>query len=162
MEFELLISLTSLILVTTLAVYVYRIHRRLNILIHAVRGKSVVKVLSALRMSKKRRKRYMVFEVISDKEINSGLLDYEVRAAFRKLFGELHLARAAIAIQYFNSKTNMGVIKYSHLYKYKLLTSLGVVRKVGDVKVNIIPLKTTGTLRKALKYVKAKESFIKE
>ncbi|MEM2444817.1 MAG: Rpp14/Pop5 family protein [Sulfolobales archaeon] len=162
MEYELLISLISLMLTITLAIYVYRVERRLGLITEAIKSKSIMKVVNTLKMGKRLRKRYMIFEVISEKEINSGLLEYEIRASFRRLFGELHLARAALALQYFNSKSSIGVIKHSHIYRYKLLASLGVVRKVGDFKVMIIPLRITGTLKKALEYVKVKEGSIKK
>lgn len=158
MQFELLISLISLMLVATLFIYVYRVSRRLGLLLQAVKGRTIAKMLTALKSGGRRRKRYMIFELVSSKEVSAGLLEYEVRAAFRKLFGEVHLARAALSIQYFNNQLNIGVIKYSHTYKYKVLAALGVTKRIGDAKVMVIPLRTTGSLRRALKYIKKKEA----
>lgn len=160
MQFELLISLISLMLVATLFVYVYRVSRKLGLLLQAVSGKTIAKMLTALKSGGRRRKRYMVFELVSSKEVSTGLLEYEVRAAFRKLFGDVHLARAALSIQYFNNQLSIGIIKYSHTYRCKVLAALGVTRRVGDAKVMVIPLRTTGSLRKALRYVKKKEAGI--
>ncbi|MEM1601177.1 MAG: Rpp14/Pop5 family protein [Sulfolobales archaeon] len=157
MQFELLISLISLMLVVTLFIYVYRVSRKLGLLLQAVRGRTIAKMLATLKSGGRRRKRYMVFELVSSKEVSAGLLEYEVRSAFKKLFGEVHLARAALSIQYFNNQLNIGVIKYSHTYRYKVLAALGVTRRVGDAKVMVIPLRTTGSLRRALRYVKKME-----
>lgn len=161
MEFELTISLISLTLAIMLAIYTYRMGRKLELLLNAVNSKAVVKALTALRARRKPRRRYMVFELISDREVSAGLLEYEVRNTFKKLFGEVHLARAALTIQYFNNQLNIGIIKYSHMYRYKVLAVLGVMRKVGDVRVVTIPLRTTSSLKKALKYVRSMEASMR-
>ncbi len=155
--FELIISLISLTLAVMLAVYTYRVSRKLELLLNAVRGKTIAKMITALRVRRKRRKRYMVFELMSDREVSAGLLEYEIRNTFKKLFGEVHLVRAALAVQYFNNQSNIGVIKYSHMYRYKVLAVLGVVRRVGDAKVMAVPLRTTSSLKRALKYVRSVE-----
>ncbi len=162
MQAELLLSLISIILAAMLAVYVYRMSRKLSLLLQAVNSKTLAKMLATLKRSGRRRKRYMIFEVVSDKEVSAGLLEYEVRAVFRKLFGDMHLARASLSIQYFDNRLNVGIIKFSHLYRHKTLAALGVMRTVGDAKVMIIPLRTTGSLRKALKYVKSREVTVRK
>lgn len=161
MEFELIISLISLVVALTLAVYMYRMDRRLKMLTNAVSSKLIIKVLNTLKSKRRLRKRYMVFEVLSNKRVGKGDLEHEIRNTFKKIFGDIQLARASISLTYYDENLSIGVIKFTHIYKYKVLASLGVIKNVGDTKVLIIPLRTTGSLRKALKYIKDKEQFIK-
>ena len=49
MEFELVISLISLVVALTLAVYTYRMDRRLKMLTNAVSSKLIIKVLNTLK-----------------------------------------------------------------------------------------------------------------
>ncbi len=156
-----MISLISLVVVLTLAIYMYRVDRKLKMLTNAVSSKLIIKVLNTLKSKRKLRKRYIVFEVLSSKSVGKGELEQEVRNTFKKIFGDIHLARASISLSYYDENLNIGVIKFTHIYKYKVLASLGVVKSVRDTKVLIIPLRITGSLRKALKYIKDKEQFIK-
>jgi len=159
MDINFVLSLSSLILSVSLALFIYVLYRRISLILQAINGKAVEKVIKAVKNSRKLRKRYMIFEVISDKDIDKNLLEDSIRNSFNSMFGKVHLARASLTIPYYDSKLRIGVLKFTHVYKYKVLTTLGIVRSVGNAKVLLVPIRTTGTLKKALKYLKSKSSM---
>jgi len=159
MDINFVLSLSSLILSVSLALFIYVLYRRISLILQAVNGKAVEKVIKAVKSSRKLRKRYMIFEVISDKDIDKNLLEDSIRNSFSSMFGKVHLARASLTIPYYDSKLRIGVLKFTHVYKYKVLTTLGIVRSVGNAKVLLVPIRTTGTFKKALKYLKSKSSM---
>ncbi len=156
-----LTELLSLIALTTSLVALlqfYKINSRIEALFQAISSKVILKVLRSRRLRKKLRKRYMVFEVISDGTPDKSSLESEIKGVFKNLFGEIHLTAASLAIQYYDSRLRMGILKFTHRYRYKVLAALGLVKRVGSVKVLIVPVRTTGTYKKALKYINERYS----
>jgi len=155
MDISFMLSLFSLVLSISIALFLYVLYRRISLLFQVINSKSAMKIIKALKSRRKLRKRYMIFEVISDGDVDKNLLENEIRNSFNGMFGKIHLARASISIPYYDSKLKVGVLKFTHMYRYKVLATLGLVRNVGNVKVFLIPIRTTGTLKKTLKYLKS-------
>lgn len=159
MDLTELLSSTALITSLVTLLLLYRINNKVKTLFQAISSKVILKVLKTRRLRRKLRKRYMVFEVISDGTLDKNSLESEIRIVFKDLFGEIHLTTASLAIQYYDSRLKAGILKFTHRYKYKVLATLGLVKRVGNVKVLIVPVRTTGTYRKALKYINERYSM---
>ncbi|WP_292320560.1 Rpp14/Pop5 family protein [Caldisphaera sp.] len=100
---------------------------------------------------KKSRKRYLVFEIATSKQIDPGLLENAIREKYKELFGATNLADSYLKLIYFNNVTNRGIIRIKHIYVDYLLSSLSLLRKIDNNDILIIPIKTSGTINKAKK-----------
>lgn len=151
-----IVSLSTIIVLLVLTSFMYVLNKKVKLLYQAINSKTILKVLRLSSLRRRLRKRYMIFEVLSDGYLRRDELEKELRNTFKNLFGELHLIRSSISIQYYDERLRIGVLKYNHVYKFKILVALGLVRRVGSSKTMLIPIRTTGTLRKALTYIKKK------
>lgn len=150
------IFLSTITVLLVLILFTYMLNRRVKLLYQAIGSKAVLKVLRSSALKRRLRKRYMIFEVLSEGYLRRDELEKELRSTFRNLFGELHLARSSLSIQYYDERLRIGILKYNHVYRFKVLVALGLIRRVGSLKTMLIPIRTTGTLRRALTYVRKK------
>jgi ribonuclease P/MRP protein subunit POP5 len=100
---------------------------------------------------KKPRKRYLVFEIASSKQIDAGLLENAIREKYKELFGTTNLADSYLKLIYFNNVTNRGIIRIKHIYIDYLISSLALLRKIDNNDILIIPIRTSGTINRAKK-----------
>ena len=99
----------------------------------------------------KLRKRYIVFAVISQTRYSKKDLSEAIRTTFKHLFGEAILVKADPYIVYYDPGVMRGVIRVSHIYKNHVLAVLSLIPRITGLDALIIPLKTTGTIKKARK-----------
>lgn len=95
------------------------------------------------------RKRYVVFSIVSSEELDKHLVERAIRGQYRKYFGELHLVKADPQLIYFDQKLQRGVVRVTHAYVESLIAVLSLIREVNSHKCLFIPLKTTGTIKRA-------------
>jgi len=79
------------------------------------------------------------------------VLEKYIRERFRVLFGETNLVKADPQLIYYDPGIKRGVIRVAHTYKDQLIALLGSIREINGVKTLIIPLKSTGTIKRARK-----------
>ncbi len=99
----------------------------------------------------KLRKRYIVFAVISQTRYSKKEINEAIRTTFKHLFGEAILAKADPYIVYYDPGVMRGVIRVSHIYKNHVLAVLSLTPKITGLDALILPIKTTGTIKKARK-----------
>jgi len=131
---------------------------------HSVIAKAVSSALASYeaekaleKLRRKRRRRYIAFIVVVEsgkppepQEIEKAILD-----AVKKVGGEIMVADARPRLVYYDPLRGLGVISASHTTKYIVLAALGIVRRVGRRKVLVIPIRTTGTIKRAKKALQA-------
>lgn len=105
----------------------------------------------AAAIPKRSRRRYIVFQVVSDRRISSGELKSALTEVCRSMLGEVFVVDSGIKLVDYEPRTGRGIVRVRHAYKYKLLAMLGLVREVGGNRVLIYPLTTTGSLKRARK-----------
>ena len=103
------------------------------------------------RSIKKIRKRYIVFSIISKHRYKRIEVEEAIRRAFSEMFGEISAAKADPQLIYFDPSIQRGVIRVSHIYKDHVIALLGFIREINGRSCLLIPIKTTGTIRKARK-----------
>ena len=113
--------------------------------------------IKSIEMSKKRRlrKRYMVFELITygkNLNISKEELDALIKKCFRELFGLLELSRSGLSLVVIDKNKFRGILRYNSTYRTKVLMALALLQMREGIIFN--PLRTTGTLRKALRYTR--------
>lgn len=97
------------------------------------------------------RRRYIVFEIASESRVECGDLERALRETIKSVYGLRGLEESGARLVYCNPATRRGVVRVRHAYRDLALSSLGLVRRVGSLKVALIPVKTTGTLKKAIR-----------
>jgi len=108
------------------------------------------RLLVKLRRSIKRKpsKRYIVFEVVGG-PVEPGELEAAIREAFKRLFGEPALAVSMLRLVEYHDDRMIGIVRVRREYKYHALAALGLVRSVSGRRVLLVPVLTSGTLKRA-------------
>ena len=106
------------------------------------------RILPSLRQ----KKRYLVFEIVSNKKISSSeAVSKAVWQNALALLGEATMARAGIWMlkEKFNKNKQRGIIKVNHLYVAHLKSVLLMVEKISNQKAILRSVGVSGILRKA-------------
>jgi ribonuclease P/MRP protein subunit POP5 len=100
-------------------------------------------------ISKKLRRRYVVFTAICEERVGFSDLQEAVSSKFCELFSKTMYYKAAPQLVLFDESTQRGVYRVTHLYLDHLIVALGLVKNIKGKKCILLPLRTTGTLKKA-------------
>ena len=100
------------------------------------------------RIRRKPSKRYIVFEVVGG-PVEPGELENAIRGAFARLFGEPALGVSMLRLVEYHDDRMIGILRVRREYKYHALAALGLVRSVSGRRVLLVPLLTSGTLKRA-------------
>jgi len=106
---------------------------------------------SLARARIKPKHRYIVFEVASARRVPREELAKKIRETAMKTLGLTGLVDSGLQLVEYDEATRRGIIRVKHNYKYHALAILGLVREVNGERVLLVPLATSGTLRKARK-----------
>lgn len=100
------------------------------------------------RLSRKPRKRYIAFEVIGG-PVEPGDLEEAIRNSFASLFGAPALSVSMLRLAEFDKKSMRGILRVRREYKYHALAALALVRNVKGKRVFLVPVLTSGTIKRA-------------
>ncbi len=104
---------------------------------------------AARKLSRRPRRRYIVFEVVPAGAVDAESLEEAVRSVLKELKGLSGLAEAGIKVVEYSPETGRGILRVRRGYKYIALAVLGLVRRVNGKKVLVLPLATTGSIKRA-------------
>ncbi len=136
-------SILSFILIIFIKKEIKRIREKLKVLL-------AEEVESAeLYWGKKIRKRYIVFTILSEQKLSKQDVEHVIREKFKQYFGEQELVKADPQLIYFDPNLQRGIIRTTQLHKDKLLSVFQLIKEVNGIKCLFIPVKTTGTMKKA-------------
>lgn len=110
----------------------------------------------AVMPSLREKKRYMVFEILSDKKIeNPGMIAESIRKAALELLGAIDASKAGIMFlgEKYNAEKQKGIIRVNTGYLDKLRASLVLIKKVGNSNVTIKSISASGMINKAAEYI---------
>lgn len=137
------VLISMLVVTTALLVTLLRLKRLVNAYTALLEAREkTVKV-------KKLRKRYVVFTAICEERVELNELRDAVSSRFKELFSENVYYKASPQLVLFDENTQRGVYKVTHLYLDHFIAALGLVKSIGGKKCVVVPLRTTGTLKKA-------------
>jgi ribonuclease P/MRP protein subunit POP5 len=101
---------------------------------------------------KANRKRYILFEIISDKELSLKSVNEAIFSSSQQLLGELETSKAHLIVLSDFYKNHKSVIQVNHNYVQKIKLALALIKKINNQDV-IIQTKTVfGTLKKIKSY----------
>ena len=104
--------------------------------------------MKPLLPSLREKKRYVVFEVLTKKNITN-FPEKEIKQAFLQLFGEFGLGEAGLIFLQNKYKNNKGIIKVNHKNIDKLKASFCIITKINNQKATVKSVGVSGTLKKA-------------
>jgi len=107
------------------------------------------------------KERYIIFKVVSEKE---KILKEEILMAIiyavHSFLGDKIMSDANIYLIDWNENIGAGILKTNHKTKDNVIVALSLLSSINEIKTSIIPLNTTGTIKKAKKIMKNfKEKF---
>lgn len=103
----------------------------------------------------RKRRRYVVFEVEAVGELDEKQVEESIEEAFRKLFGDARYVSSGLKLIIYDAKLRRGVIRIYKDHMNELLASMASVRNIAGAQVMLIPLATSGSVRKAARRLKA-------
>jgi len=114
--------------------------------------------LKILLPSLRKRKRYVLFKVISEEQINYPLFKELLNSTFLKFYGELEFSRFDFKLldERWNEREQIGIVKCNHIFVPNIIVVLGLLQRIGDARVNVKILKVSGTIKSLLKEFKSK------
>ncbi len=108
---------------------------------------------------KKPRKRYLVFKLYSLGESPDFMVLSDYLSKYMRDFLGLHgLIDSSIKLIRYEKTTRYGIIRIASRDVNKILLGIIRIRKINSETVSIIPLKLTGNLNRAIKYLRRIES----
>jgi len=102
---------------------------------------------------KKPRKRYVVFVALCEDKVYLNNVEEAVKKAFIEYYGKSMYHKASPQLILYDENSGRGVIRVLHTCTDHLLATLGLVKKINDKNCLLLPLRTTGTLKKAREYL---------
>ncbi len=108
-----------------------------------------MKLLPSLRQ----KKRYIVFEIISDKKFSATETEKEVYQAIHTFLGQLGVAKSAplFLSEKFNQPKQRFILKIKHKYVDEAKAALTLIKRIKNTPIIIKSLTTTGMIKKTNK-----------
>lgn len=104
-----------------------------------------MKLLPSLRSSP----RYIVFEIVSQKQFSVADVAQEVDAALLRFVGQLGVAKAAPVFLKEKYKNNRFIVKVFHRYSDECKAAVILITTIKNVPVMVKSVAISGTLKKA-------------
>lgn len=96
------------------------------------------------------RKRYLVYEVISNRKLAHESVKKEIKKSILDFIGELGYAKSGVIIMD-DWKNNKGLIKINHNFVDQIKASLSLIKTIDDQKVIVKSSGLSGILNKSRK-----------
>ncbi len=154
-----LVLMTRLKRLESLVAELYN-YTKLSLKSYRVIGKGLSLVLSSYTAEKlldyiarRRRRRYIAFCISTEDgvQLDPNKVERTIIEAMTRLGGVLGVAEAKPQLVYYDAKSNCGVFRVTYMSKHLAIAAMGFVRNIGGKKVVIIPLRTSGTVKRAKK-----------
>ena len=104
--------------------------------------------LKPLKPSLKEKKRYIIFQVHSEKDIPSKDVLQAIDRACLEFMGILYYGKAGVMILKNQYKDNQGIIRVSHKYVDHVKASLLFIKQINNIKIKVEPIGVSGILKK--------------
>ena len=103
--------------------------------------------------SLKQKKRYIVFEILSEQKFTFPEVKEEVERALLLFLGQLGIAKTSPMLIREKYKNNKFIIKINHKYVDEVKAALTLSKTIKNTPVIIKSVITAGTIKKASEYV---------
>jgi len=105
--------------------------------------------------SLREKKRYLVYEVIGNKNFTINEIEKAIKDSYLSAFGELNIGKAGLIFlnKKFNKEKQRGMIKVSNKCLENLRYSLALVKKINNNKAIVRSVGCSGIINKTRKYL---------
>ena len=135
---------TTLVLLTITSYNVKRTYERVLRVLNAI-----FKLKTQPTIKGKARFRYLVFQIISSKELGEDEVKNIVLNSIKEFAGYLGLSTSSVKFMTYDPKVRRGILRFNSRELKLIITALTITRSCRGVKVTIYPIRTTGTYKKA-------------
>ncbi len=112
--------------------------------------KNLMKKIKPILPSLRERKRYLAFEILSNRQIKEfKLVSDAISSSMLRFIGELGMADAGLLFLDDKFKDQKGIIRVNHRYVDELKSALAMVEEIDNQKVLLRSLGLSGILKKA-------------
>ncbi len=94
------------------------------------------------------KKRYVVYQVISGKDVSNNRIVHAIFDSFKECFGIFCFQKAGLKDMKIYNKTN-GILKINHKYVDELRTALCMVNNIDNIQVILHTVGVSGVINKA-------------
>lgn len=107
-----------------------------------------------LRPVNKAKKRYVVFATICEERVSEKEIEEAIRNNLIKHFGVDIYRKASPRVILYDVESGRGVVRVLHTCTNHLIATIGLTKQVGKTRCLMIPIRTTGTLKKAREHIR--------
>ncbi|MFH1511291.1 MAG: Rpp14/Pop5 family protein [Candidatus Woesearchaeota archaeon] len=111
--------------------------------------------MKSLLPTLREKKRYVAFEIISDRHINQTLVADVICQGSWQFMGTLEAAKAGVQMPKYNPETMKGVLRVGNKHTDQLKAALLFINEIGGEQVIIRSISTSGMLNKLGKHIAA-------
>jgi len=153
---SLALSVVSLIMVTFLYRHNRVINSKMALLASALGSRAVKAYVKAVEARKERRerRRYLIVRLVYSGRLSKAELESLIRNAYEKLYGSSRSSTAGLKVVDIDERIGTAIIRFKAPRKWEILAALGAVENLSEGRVVVIPLRVSGTLRKAKEYAR--------
>lgn len=114
-----------------------------------IKGKGTKRELKILLPTLREKERYVAFQIISEEAVVYSDFEAAVWNTMIDFFGELGTSQMSMWLikNLYDGEKQLGVIRCNHESVPAVLTTLGLVERLGDARVIVKVLKVSGTIK---------------
>jgi RNase P/RNase MRP subunit POP5 len=101
------------------------------------------------RRASRRGRRYIVFEVLGTEPVKFEELRDAIMGTVRRVYGELGEARLRVKLIEYDEVRRRGILRVRREFKLQALAVLGLTRDFNGRRLLLVPISTTGSLKRA-------------
>lgn len=111
--------------------------------------------IKAILPSLREKKRYLVYEIVSNKKFEPNAAEESIKKSYFSAFGNIDTAKAGLIFlnNRFDKEKQKGVIKVNHKRVDNLRYALSLIKKIKNSKVIIRSVGCSGILNKTKQYL---------
>ncbi|MCC5994005.1 MAG: hypothetical protein LM587_00175 [Candidatus Aenigmarchaeota archaeon] len=115
--------------------------------------------LKILLPTLRRKRRYILFKVISEQKIEYLSFKELLISTFLKFYGEHTFARFDFRLldERWNENEQIGIARCAHNFVPNTIVVFGLLQRLGDIRINVKILKISGTINSLLKNLRTKD-----
>lgn len=102
---------------------------------------------------KKRLKRYLIFKVYSIEEIGFSALENSFLNHIKRSLGEIGMVYTSVKLIKYDPNTGLGIVRIVGEDPHLVALVISRLRRIDNAKAIIAPIRITGSLKKAYKYL---------
>ena len=116
-----------------------------------------MKVMRYVPPSLRERRRYLLFDMIGDREIDKRALLKELGDSIHSLYGDVGASKIKLRLIKYHTREDdthgvVGILRCAHGKVEEVRASLACIHSITDARVGIRVIKTSGTIRGATRH----------